>query len=139
MDSSLLTGLGVFSLLCFSAADAVKNDKNILSDRKRRLKKGAILGLLLSFLPCLLLYLVNSSNVEKGEPAYTTLQWVIAFPLSALIFTTIFTLLFVVRPHPSRNTFSFLKIFTMIFWAGAIGFTFFSSVFVVHNIALLLI
>ena len=137
MDAQTTTLLA-YSMLCLAPADAILNDTELRKKFKNRAKKGIIWGLVLSLIPCLLLYLAQQSNVEKGEAAFSILQWAISFPLSSVIFTLIFTVLFILRPHPSRNRFGFLRVFTIIFWAASIALIFFCSIFIVHKTALLL-
>ncbi|TMO83535.1 hypothetical protein [Pseudoalteromonas spongiae] len=139
MDEGLFSSLGAVSVVVLAAADAVRNDKNLKDDWTRRFKKGIGWAVLFSFIPCILLYAANNSNAKKGEPTYTVLQWVVSLPLTALISITIFTLLFVLRPHPERNSFKPLKVFTLIFWAGAIAFIFYASIFLVNQFALLFV
>ncbi|TAA48641.1 hypothetical protein [Corallincola spongiicola] len=137
MEITMLTVVGVVGIVSVSALDAIRNDGVGVGDYLRRMRKGLVWGGFLSLVPCLLLFLANQDGVKKGEPAYTLLQWLIALPLSALLFTTLFTLLFVFRPHPSNNSFGFLQSFTLLFWASAVALLFYLSVYIVNQAALL--
>ncbi|MFD2094964.1 hypothetical protein ACFSJ3_03145 [Corallincola platygyrae] len=137
MDSQLTT-LAVYALLCLAPADAIRNDTELKDELRRRTIKGVGWGVFLSTIPCLLLFLVQNDLARKGEAVYSTLQWAVALPLSGIIFTTIFTALFVLRPHPSRNSIEILKFFTILFWAASVALIFFCSIYLVNQVALLL-
>ena len=132
---SIASSLGAASVALLSVVDAVRNDKQLRIDFNKRIWKGLKWSLWLQPIPCVLLFFLNQSNIDRGVGAYSVFQWIAGLSVSCFLFALIFTLLFTFRPHPARNTFGFLKFFTILFWVGAIGLIIFSITFLPNYVA----
>lgn len=137
MEKTLLSSTVIIAVIFASAADAIWNDRMLLKEWKSRMKKGVIFGVFFSLIPCFIVHAANTGKSLEDGSTYSTIQYNAALIISSITFTLGFTLLNIASPSPANNSFRFLQGFTLLFWAGALAFLFYSSVFLVNKLVLL--